>query len=452
MRRATLHFGVFLCVWTTCVRAYAHGVPPDAYAILAQDATGPLAVSLSAGVALRRSPQSYQFVCPMLWGDQFAAPVAALADGTIVVGATKGLMLLGQDGTLRPHPDPAAVGRSSDVVRTTSGVFSLRATSQGSELLAVDAQQVRVLWRDTNTLYSLAASGDTLVLLRGMDTMLQQVTLSAADGSELERQTATLTMPVDNVYARANAGVAYAVLVYRNGTIALGSLSMNAFHELAEGELSIAGPLTTNDLTLIALDGKLEQLVGDQMLPLTDDHNVVCLAQNDALTYACESHGIAHVTGPALAEPLFRFEWLAAPDLTGVPDMDDRFLCNSQWQDLRFDMNLIAPDALSATFAAAMAGAGAGTGAAGAQLMAAGVGGQLMAASAMAGAGAGGQAGAAVMPPQQVQTPGTSCATLPEGRGSYAPAFFAVSALALWSRRRRRGHKTRAADTIFDRF
>src|ERR1700755_2309073 len=101
MQRGAPYFGVFLWAWLACARAFAHGVQPDAYAVLSHDAAGPRAVSLSAGVALRRSAQSYQFVCPMAWGDQFAAPVAALADGTIVVGATRGLMLLSEDGTLR---------------------------------------------------------------------------------------------------------------------------------------------------------------------------------------------------------------------------------------------------------------------------------------------------------------------------------------------------------------
>jgi hypothetical protein len=128
------------------VQAFAHGLPPEAYAILSHDAAGPRAVSISAGVALRRSAQRYQFVCPMTWGDQFASPLAALADGTLVVGAATGLMLLGEDGSLRAHPDPAAVGRSTDMVRSAGSVFSLRPTRDGgSEVLAIEAKHVRVL-------------------------------------------------------------------------------------------------------------------------------------------------------------------------------------------------------------------------------------------------------------------------------------------------------------------
>ena len=367
MHRAALHFSVFLVALTLSASVSAHGLPPDANAVLSYDADGPRAVSLSAGVALRRSAQRYQFVCPSAWGDQFAAPVAALADGTIVVGATSGLMLLGHDGALRPHPHPAAVGRSSHVVRSARGVFTLRPTPDGSELLAVDAQQVRVLWRDTNSLYSLAALDDKLVLVRQSGRSLEQVTIAAADGAELERQVAAVDLPVDYVFARADAGAAYALVVFRNASVALGSLHMNVFTQLAIGELSIAGPLSIASGTLLALDGKLTQLVGGQSTPLADDHYVVCLGQYDAVSYACDAEGIARLSGSALAEPLFRFSWLSAPDLERVPAGDARMRCSAQWQDLRVDLELAgislhedsAPVAGRAPVSGAIAGAGA---------------------------------------------------------------------------------------------
>jgi hypothetical protein len=442
MHRGALHFIAFLWTLTVCARAFAHGVPPDAYAVLSHDAEGPRAVSMSAGVALRRSPQRYQFVCPKAWGDQFASPLAALSDGTIVVGATDGLMLLSDDGTLRPHPDPAAVGRSSDVVRSPRGaLFSLRPTAEGSEVLAIDALTVRVLWKDTKSLYSLAALDDKLVLVRVNGTMLEQVTIAAADGAELERQTAVLDLPADYVYARANAGEAYALLVFRNGTLALGSLHMNAFTKLAQGELSIAGPLSMANGMLLALDGKLTQVVGGQAAPLADDHNVLCLAEQDELTYACDSEGIARVNGPALGEPLFRFGWLTAPDLTRVTDDDARFLCNSQWQDLRFDVQLTGmsldvdsmPVAGSPPANPPLAAGGVGAQPPGTPLATGGVGGQP--------AASGG--GPAVAPAQPAQEASSGCATLPARsapRAADPSALGLVLAVALFARRRSRRH------------
>jgi hypothetical protein len=440
MHRGALHLGAFLLTLTACTRAFAHGVPPDAYAVLSHDAEGPRAVSLSAGVALRRSAQRYQFVCPRAWYDQFASPVAALADGTVVVGATSGLMLLSEDGTLRAHPDPAAIGRSSDVVRSPRGVFSLRTTPEGSEMLAIDAQTVRVLWKDTKSLYSLAALDDKLVLVRANGMMLEQVTIAAADGAELERQVAVVDLPVDYVFARANAGDAYALVVFRNGTVALGNLRMNTFTKLADGELSIAGPLSVDNVTLLGLDGKLTQLVGGQAAPLADGPAVTCLAEHDGLSYACDSDGIARVSGHVLGEPLFRFAWLVAPDLERIPEGEERFLCNSQWQDLRFDVQLTGASLDVDSMPVA------GSAPADPSIAAGGVGGQPPGAPlATGGVGAAGGGGPAIVPGQPAQTAGTSCAIRPgrsaPPRAADAYALGIVLALALVKCRRGRARR-----------
>jgi hypothetical protein len=432
-----------------CSTAFAHGVPPVAFAVLSHDAQGPRAISFSSGVALRIAPQRYQYVCPMVWNDQFASPLSALPDGTIVVGATDGLLLLGLDGTLRPHPDPAAVGRSDDVVRSPRGnVYSIRPAPQGTEVLEVDAQTVRVLWKDTNTLYSMAALDDRLVLVRANGMMLEQVMISATDGSLIERQTAALDAGVDYVYARVNAGAAYVLVVFRSGIMRLGSLQNNAFTKLAEGELSIAGPLSVENVMLLALDGKLEQLVGGQSTPLAGDQNVVCLAEHDGLTYACDGDGIARVSAQTLGEPLFRFDWLVPPDLTRVPEGDQRFLCNSQWQDLRFDIQLTNPDfgmmpldPSSAGTGAAQAPPPAGMGApavAGSGVPAAG--------TAAPAAGSGAPAAEMVGPAAPPQPSSSGCATLPGRQGTGAAdagAFGVVLALVALRLRGRSSHSPR---------
>lgn len=337
LARRALRLGALLCTLTPCATAFGHGEPPVAYTVITHDAEGARAVRLSAGVAVRRAAQRFQFVCPSVWGDMYGAPVAALSDGTIVVGATSGLMLLGQDGSARPHPDPNAVGDTSDVVSSALGVFALRATPEGSELIAADATKVRTLWKDSKTLYSLAAFDDKLVLLRANGATVEQVTVAASDGKELERQVAAMGSPVDYVFARAAAGAAYAVVMLRSSTV-LGSLHMNSFSQIAEGQLSVAGPLRIGEGTLVALDGKLSQLAEGKTTPLAEPHNVLCLEQNDGLMYACDSEGIARVSNQALGEPLFQFSWLAPPDLELVPEGMARTRCNTQWQDLRVDL------------------------------------------------------------------------------------------------------------------
>lgn len=442
MHRGALQFSAFLWTFTTCAHALAHGVPPDAYAVLSHDAQGPRAVSISLGVAIRRAPQSYQFVCPMAWHDQFAAPAAALADGTIVVGAVSGLTLLSEDGSLRPHPDPTAVGRSTDVVRSASGVFSLRPTPAGDEVLAVDAQTIRSLWKDTKSLYSIAALGDKLVLVRADGMMIEQVTISAANGAVLDHQTAVLELPVDFVYARADAGVAYALVVFRNGTVRLGSLQSNAFTKLADGEFTIAGPLTVANATLVATDGQLAQVAGGQANPLVDDHNVVCLSEHDGLPYACDTDGVARLNGPALTDPLFRFAWLTPPDLTRVPEGEERLICNMQWADLRADMLLLPPE--SAPIDPPPGGVlGAPPPAAGGAVPMAGIGAQPPAAG-LGASGSGGllaslAGGPGVVSEQPVQPQSSGCVTLP-GRNA-PPTASALLMLALALLRSRRGRR-----------
>lgn len=317
--------------------AHAHGVPPTAYAVVSHDAQGARAVRLSTGLALRRAANRFQFVCPAAWGDEYAAPLGALTDGTIVIGATNGLMLLSEDGKVRAHPDPAAVGISTEVVRGASGVFSLRVTPEGSEVLAIDAEKVRVLWKDTKSWYSLAALDDKLVLLRASSNTIEQVTIAAADGKELEHQTALLGSPVDYAFARATAGSAYALLLHQTAP-ELGSLRMNSFSMLAEGLSSIAGPLRVGDNTLLAVDGKLSRLVDGAPMELAEEAYVLCLEQDGDLRYACKTDGIARVAEQALGEPLFLLSWLVAPNQELLAAGKPRERCDYQWQDMRFDL------------------------------------------------------------------------------------------------------------------
>lgn len=424
MHRGALRLGAILLALAPCLRVFAHGFPPIAYAVVSHDASGVRAVSFSNGVALRRSAQRYQFVCPAAWGNQFPGPVVALADGTILLGTTSGLKFLSDDGTLSAHPDPSAVGHFSDVVRSSSGTFSLRTTTAGSEVLAVDAQTVRVLWKDPNTLFSLAAVDDELVVVRPRGRMIEQVTIAAKDGAELERQIALVDFPLDYAYARADAGTAYALLVLRNGTMQIGTVRMSAFTKLADGMLSIAGPLSVGTGALLALDGKLAQWVGGQATPLADDRNVVCLGQADALTYACESDGISKLAGQMLGEPLFRFGWLVPPELERVPAGDARMACVQQWQDLLSDLQLGGISLLEGSPpVAGSAAPAAGGGGAGA----------VLAGRAAAPAAAG--SGSMVAPPRP---PRGGCAAVPGRREPGAAGACALGLVLGLALRRRR--------------
>jgi hypothetical protein len=385
---------------------------------------------LSAGLALRRSAQRYQFVCPAAWGDQFATPMAALPDGTIVVGASSGLMLVGEDGSLRAHPDLAAVGGTREVVRSQQGVFSLRSTSDGSEVLAIDGQTLRVLWKDQQAFTALAAFDDKLALLRERTRTLEQVIIAAVDGAVVERQTTVVDLPVDYVFARADAGSAYALFMLRDASLALGSLRMNQFTRLVEAQRSIAGPLSVAGVTLIALDGQLSELTDGRVMPLADDHEVVCLGQQDGLTYACDRDGISLVSGRTLGEPVFLFSWLIAPELERVAAGEARMRCNAQWHDLRADLQLAGVSLLEDS----------SLGSPGAPPVGAAVGGAAGADASLSAAGSAAQASAAGAVGPQPERGASGCRALPGRAGSLSQSScaLAVASVCAFRRLRRR--------------
>jgi hypothetical protein len=235
------------------------------------------------------------------------------------------------------HPDPGATGISTELLRGAGGVFSLRITQEGSELLAVDADSVRVLWKDTRSWYSLGARDDVLVLLRSNGVALEQLTIAAADGREIERQLATLGAPVDYVFARPTRGTSYVLTLTQNAPV-LGALTGNAFTEIARGASTIAGPLRVGDGTLLAVDGQLSRLTDGAPVALAEGGHLLCLDETAGVSYACTPDGLNRVSGEELAEPLFQLSWLVPPDLSQLAAGKPRERCDYQWQDMRFDL------------------------------------------------------------------------------------------------------------------
>jgi hypothetical protein len=203
--------------------------------------------------------------------------------------------------------------------------------------LAVDADSVRVLWRDTRSWYSLGARDDLLVLLRANGAALEQLTIAAADGREIERQLANIGTPIDYVFARATRGTSYVLTLTQNAPV-VGALTGNTFTEIARGASTIAGPLRVGDGTLLAVDGQLSQLTDGALVALGEGGHLLCLEESGGITYACTPDGIKRVSGEALAEPLFQLSWLVPPDLSQLADGKRRDRCDYQWQDMRFDL------------------------------------------------------------------------------------------------------------------
>jgi MYXO-CTERM domain-containing protein len=320
-------------------RAAAHGAPPAALSILDRDARGPRMVRLTGGLAQRDAAGgSYRMICPAAWGDDLALPAISLSSGSTVIAGGQGLMLLARDGVASAHPDPLAAGPSSDLARLGDQIFALRTRAGRSELLAVDASHVTLMFSDSAPWSSLAATEDSIGLQRLEDGRLEQLRL-AADGTQLGRESAPAPMNATFVSARATGRELYALVGTAFGR-ELGRIEADRFQPLATAEATIAGPVELADgRLLVAIDSIVSELAdGDRALrPLADLPPVSCLARTGADAYACTREGVIALAGDVVGAELFQLARLQPPDLQRVAEAQ-RALCGLQWEHFRFEL------------------------------------------------------------------------------------------------------------------
>jgi hypothetical protein len=325
---------VVALAWPTS-SAHAHGPAPAALSVLGWDDSEASLVRLNVGLAQRAPDGRFRFLCPALWGDQRAAPAALLADGTTLVAASAGLVLLDPDGSVRPHPDPNARGTSLDLARSGPDVYVLRVTEEQSEVLAVDADAARTIWSGAQVFFSVTADDRRLLLLRATDLSVAWQWLGL-DGAAQELGEVAAARPVEYAFARLSRGVGYA-LVLEQGRPELARLDSMRWVSVAKATSSIAGPLAVDEVDWLAVDGQLTQLVGDVLLPLEGSPYVSCLEQTQGTSYVCTREGLARLSAQGVGEPIFELSQLAPPDL-GLVEERQREACDYQWQDLRFDL------------------------------------------------------------------------------------------------------------------
>jgi len=300
---------------------------------------------LTGGLAQREAASaSYRMICPAAWGDDLALPAIALSGGPTVIAGGQGLMLLAADGVATAHPDPLAAGPSSDLARLGEQVFALRTRAGMSELLAVDASHVTLVFSDSAPWSSLAATDDSIGLQRLEDGRLEQLRL-AADGTQLGRESAPAPLNATFVSARATGRELYALVGTAFGR-ELGRIEAERFQPLAAAEATIAGPVELGDgRLLVAIDSIVSELAdGDRPLrPLADLPPVSCLARTGADAYACTREGVIALDGDAVGAELFQLARLQPPDLARVAE-EQRALCGLQWEHFRFELLTIGID------------------------------------------------------------------------------------------------------------
>lgn len=313
----------------------AHGPPPAALAILAEDARGPTFVRLHGGLARRERSDQFRYLCPAAWGDELALPAAAIPDGPIVVASARGLVVLDSEGRASPHSDPHAVGASSDFAELGASLFALRVADGATEVLAIDAMRVRTVFSEPGSWASIAATDDSLGLQRLNGERLEQLRITA-DGAVLDRSLARSPEGAYLVLARATARELYAVVATPRGR-ELGQIDAGAWRSLELTGAAIAGPIELPDgRALVALDGQLGPLSSPRDV-LEGVPPVSCLGRLGAHAYACTRAGVSDLEDTRLADPIFSLSSLGPPDLDRV-DEPQRAACQLQWEHVRFDL------------------------------------------------------------------------------------------------------------------
>jgi hypothetical protein len=331
--RADPRASTYTCGWSG--RAAAHGgETAQALSIVASDARGPTLVRLNEGLA-RRHGEGFRYVCPARWGDDAVVPAQAIPNGPAVIGASSGLFLMREDGSVERHPDSDAAGRVLALAAGPDAVFALRA-AEFRELLEVRADSVRVLWRAPEPWEDLALGPDFVSLLRVAAGRVIELRLSLR-GDVLAEISAPIDARFVNVRARVAGARSYALLMTSALSFELGRVEPERWVSLANGQ-NIAGPIEASDgRSLLALDGRLARLEGEQVMALDESARVNCLARLAEVRYACSEGGLRRVEVAALGAPLFALSTLLEPDLSGVPDAEHA-TCMLQWQRYTIDL------------------------------------------------------------------------------------------------------------------
>jgi hypothetical protein len=297
----------------------AHGGPAGALSVARWQSGRAQVVRLNEGLALRR-PEGYRFVCPILWGQDLLAPAESIPSGPVAIGSVTGLHLLDDDGAVQPHPDPsAAEGQVVALVRAAGSLFGLRYLAQGVDLLRIDAERVRVVWRGQESFQDLAAMGDQLALVQVEDTLVRTLRVSVA-GEVIESADARIAQAAAVAWARPLGDTLHVVVVAPSLEAELGTIEDGVWQPILRG-YDLAGPIELpNGRRVIGVDGALHALEDGEVRALEDDgEGLECLRLDDELSYACDEGDLLALEGDALGRTLFSLEDLVQPDLSRVP-------------------------------------------------------------------------------------------------------------------------------------
>ncbi len=318
--------------------AHAHGPPPDVLSVLGFEGALPSVLRLSAGLAYRDT-LGVRFVCPAMHGDELAVPAEPIDDAHVLVAAGAGLTLLGADGMLMPHPDPAAVGSGVlQLARGPGAVFALRFESASTALLRIDLERSEPIAELPHDFGALAADGDRLALSR-FDLTTTELELWSVDAEVLQSWSFATRPGTIAAHVRLVDSVLYAVVLASDGATAelLRAEADGSVTTLRDGARSIVGPAHAGASVLVAVDGALFAIVDDALVATELTSGVTCVGEQSGHAYVCIDRELHALDGLRLGPRWFTLAQLLPPDL-GRLEGEVRERCNLQWEHYELDL------------------------------------------------------------------------------------------------------------------
>jgi hypothetical protein len=336
--KPALYIGVLLAcaIGVFAPRGFAHRGPAEVLSLPAWGDSGALVLRLNEGLAIRRCDR-WQYVCPALWGADNIAQAEAIPDGPVAIAGPPGLFLLGDDGAVAPHPDPAALGPVIRFATAGGELFALRMREQRSEVVKVTASAIEQVWSDPGVIWTALVADDAalhLLRLEGSRMFHAQVSLR---GQPIAMEEVMLPESFVEVRANVAGGELYVTAVRLMGGLELGQIDGGAWLSRCTGGDNLSGPVESEGELLVTVNRSLAKLDGQCSELIATPEQVSCVGQGAGRSYACTRSGVTLLNADGVGSALFLLAELAPPDL-GVVPAPVQPMCRAQWSRYREDL------------------------------------------------------------------------------------------------------------------
>jgi hypothetical protein len=314
--------------------AKAHSAPA-VFAIVDEDESGARVLQLSEGLA-EHTAGHWRYVCAARWRGDVADPAGSLPSFGVAIGASSGLWLMARDGSISPHPDPAAEGHVTAFARSSTSLFALRESADICDVLEVFPDRVRVVRSEPRCYADIAATDAALHLVRIGQDEVETVSLSR-EGEVIAEARAPLA-DILRVEMRPLRDVPYLVATFQGSMLQLGRIDGATWLPIQTASGNLGGPIElVSGTRFIAIEGKLATFDAGMTMPRPDIDFVTRLRRHGVRAYATTVSAVRDLDEQGLGATIFDLAQLEPPSLSDV-DPELRSACNLEWQHFRFEL------------------------------------------------------------------------------------------------------------------